>query len=271
MSRAAVVTEPRTLCGRGRSFATVSSMTTRGDGADCRDLDWDGCWNVRDFGGLPMIGGGMTLSGRVVRGDTPDRLSPAGWEALWGFGVRTIIDMRRVDECALDVVRPQGLDVYRVSWDDYPDQEWNKRNVPPGLPGSMRAFLRDYPVAIADTARLLVSSAPGAVLVHCAAGRDRTGLFAIVLGALVGVEPQALYDDYRYSFDRLIPLFRELGRQDEIDFFESEAYADDRRQVLAEAKSVIDELDAAAARRVLLDGGLTEREIEALHGRVAGG
>lgn len=253
------------------TFASVSSMTTRGGGADRRDLNWDGCWNVRDFGGLPLAGGGTTRPGRVVRGDSPDRLSPAGWEALWGFGVRTVIDMRRVDECASDVVRPQGLGVHRVSWDEYPDQEWNTRNVPPGLPGSMRAFLRDYPVAIADTARLLVGSAPGAVLVHCAAGRDRTGLFAIVLGALVGVEPQALYDDYRYSFDRLIPLFRELGRQDEIDFFESEAYADDRRQVLAEARSVIDELDAAAARRVLSDGGLTEREIEALHGRVAGG
>jgi protein tyrosine/serine phosphatase len=245
-------------------------MTTRGDGVYCRDLDWDGCWNVRDFGGLPMADGGLTRPGTVVRGDSPDRLSSAGWEALWGFGVRTIIDMRRVDECALDVVRPQGLDVYRVSWDEYPDQEWNKRHVPPGLPGSMRAFLRDYPVAIADTARLLVDSAPGAVLVHCAGGRDRTGLFAILLGALVGVEAQALYDDYRYSFERLTPLFRELGRQDEIDFLESEAHAEHRAQVLSEARSVIDELDTAAARQVLLDGGLADREIDALQARVVG-
>lgn len=252
------------------TFASVSSMTTRGDGAKYRDLDWDGCWNVRDFGGLPMAGGGMTRPGRVVRGDSPDRLSPAGWESLWGFGVRTIIDMRRVDECVSDVVRPQGLDVYRVSWDEYPDQEWNERNVPPGLPGSMRAFLRDYPVAIADTARLLVGSAPGAVLVHCAGGRDRTGLFTIVLGALVGVEAQALFDDYRYSLERLVPLARELGRQDEIDFLESESHAEHRIQVLNEVRSVIDELDAAAARRVLLDGGLADREIDALRARVAG-
>ncbi|NUR28646.1 MAG: tyrosine-protein phosphatase [Catenulispora sp.] len=233
-------------------------------------MDWDGCWNVRDFGGLPLTGGGMTRPGRVVRGDSPDRLSPAGWEALWDFGVRTVIDMRRVDECATDVVRPQGLDVYRVSWDDYPDQEWNEQNVPPGLPGSMRAFLRDYPVAIADTARLLVSSAPGAVLVHCAGGRDRTGLFAIVLGALVGVEAQALYDDYRHSLERLVPLSRALGRQDEIDFLESEAHAEHRAQVLGEVRSVIDGLDAAAARQVLSAGGLTERETDALHRRVVG-
>ena len=128
-----------TLVRARETFADVSSMTTRGGGANCRDLDWDGCWNVRDFGGLPMAGGGVTRSGRLVRGDSPDRLSSAGWEALWGYGVRTVIDMRRVDECASDVVRPQGLDVHRVSWDDYPDQAWNERNVPPGLPGSMRA------------------------------------------------------------------------------------------------------------------------------------
>ena len=91
-----------------------------------------------------------------------------------------------------------------------------------------------------------------------------------MLGALVGVEAQALYDDYRYSFERLLPSFRALGRQDEIDFLESESHTEHRAQVLSEARSVIDGLDAAAARRVLLEGGLAEREIDALHARVAG-
>jgi protein tyrosine/serine phosphatase len=205
-----------------------------------------------------------------VRGDSPDQLSPAGWDALWEFGVRTIVDMRRVDECDADVARPQGLDLHRVSWDDYPDREWNERHVPPGLPGSMRAFLQDHPEAVADTARLVIGSAPGAVLVHCAGGRDRTGLFAIVLGALVGVGAQTLYDDYRYSFDRLIPSHRARGLNSEIDFLRSEAHADHRARVFGEARSVIDGLDPAAARRVLLDGGLAEREVDALRTRVAG-
>lgn len=170
-------------------------MTMRGSDDGHRDLDWDGCWNVRDFGGLPLVGGGTTPAARVVRADSPDQLSAAGWNAVWGFGVRTVIDLRRVDECAAEVARPRGLDVHRVSWDDYPDQAWNERHALPGLPDSMRAFLRDYPVAVADTARILLGSSPGAVLVHCKSGRDRTGLFAIVLGALVGVDKQALYDE----------------------------------------------------------------------------
>ncbi|WP_203834165.1 tyrosine-protein phosphatase [Actinoplanes campanulatus] len=44
-----------------------------------RHLDWDGCCNVRDLGGLPARGGRAVRHGAVVRADSLDRLSPAGW------------------------------------------------------------------------------------------------------------------------------------------------------------------------------------------------
>lgn len=243
-------------------------MNAQAAGNSHRDLDWDGCWNVRDFGGLPLTGGGATPPGRLVRSDSPDRLSEAGWKALWDFGVRTIIDLRRTDECATDVVRPYGLELHRVSWDDYPDQAWNEQHLPPGIPGSMRAFLRDYPGAIADTARVLIGAPPGAVLVHCAGGRDRTGLFVIVMGALIGVDARALYEDYIHSSQRLMPQYRLSGLQDEIDFVESDAHAERRAKVFGEARSVIDELDCAAAEQVLLTGGLVEAEVDELRDRL---
>ena len=237
-----------------------------------RDLDWGGCFNTRDVGGLPLSAGGVTPRGKAVRADSPDGLSPAGWRALWDYGVRTVIDLRREDERAAeaDVKRPAGLTVCRVSWDEYPDDEWNARNAPPGLPSSMRAYLHDYPEAVADTARELVGAAPGAVLVHCAGGRDRTGLFTIVLGALLGVEPQALFADYKYSFARLLPSHRRLGLQNEIDFLESEAKADYRTQVFAQVETFVRGFDAESARKVLLDGGLSEGELGALRARLMG-
>jgi protein-tyrosine phosphatase len=249
-----------------REMGVRVTARTEGDGG--RDLAWDGCHNARDLGGLPMSDGSATPRGRVVRADSPDELSPAGWAAVWDFGVRTIVDLRSEDESAADVQRPQGLRMYRVSWDDYPDQDWNARHDEPGLPGSMRVFLQDYPEAPANTARALIEAAPGAVLVHCAGGRDRTGLFAIVLGALIGVTPEALFDDYRYSLDRLMPLYRKLGAQQEIDFLESEAEAEHRAQVFGEVRAVIAELDPDAAARVLLNGGLTEAEVHALRTRL---
>ena len=235
-----------------------------------RNLDWDGCLNVRDLGGLPLSGGGVTAHGRLVRADSPDELSSAGWAAVWDFGIRTIIDLRREDECVADVVRPQGLVVGRVSWDEYPDESWNARHAPPGLTSSMHVFLQDYPNAAADTARMFVEAPTGAVLVHCAGGRDRTGLFAIVLGALVGVTPDALFADYHYSFGRLVPLFRKLGAQREVDFMEleSEEAAAYRAQVFGEARAFIAEFDAEAAVRVLRDGGLGKAELDALRARL---
>jgi protein-tyrosine phosphatase len=243
-------------------------MTAWTQGDSGRDLDWEGCLNARDLGGLPLASGGVTPRGRLVRADSPDELSSAGWAAVWDFGIRTIIDLRREDECAADVARPVGLVMRRVSWDDYPDEGWNARNAPPGLAESMRVFLQDYPNAAADTARMFIAAPPGAVLVHCAGGRDRTGLFAIVLGALVGVTPEALLADYHYSFGRILPLYRKLGVQREIDFVESEDAADYRAHVFGEVRAVIAELDAEAAARVLRDGGLGEAELDALRARL---
>ena len=65
-----------------------------------RDLDWPDCLNVRDLGGLPVSGGGSTRVGAVVRGDHPSYLTPAGWNALWDHGVRTVISSSRASASA---------------------------------------------------------------------------------------------------------------------------------------------------------------------------
>jgi hypothetical protein len=59
-----------------------------------RALDWDGCVNVRDLGGLPLEGGGETRLGVLVRADNVRKLTDAGWEALADHGVTRIVDLR---------------------------------------------------------------------------------------------------------------------------------------------------------------------------------
>jgi hypothetical protein len=63
-----------------------------------RDLEWEGCDNVRDLGGLPTAGGGETVRGRIVRANNLDLLTRDGWQALWDYGVRTVIDLRNQEE-----------------------------------------------------------------------------------------------------------------------------------------------------------------------------
>jgi hypothetical protein len=69
---------------------------------DDRHLDWDGCFNVRDLGGLPTAGDHVTRRGAPVRADSLAGLSAAGWDALRAHGVRTVVDLRNDDEVACD-------------------------------------------------------------------------------------------------------------------------------------------------------------------------
>jgi hypothetical protein len=58
-----------------------------------RHLDWDGCFNVRDLGGLRTRDGGTTQWRSVIRADALDGLTAAGWFGLSEYGVRTVIDL----------------------------------------------------------------------------------------------------------------------------------------------------------------------------------
>src|SRR4051812_48830015 len=89
-----------------------------------RHLAWDDSFNVRDLGGFPVAGGGRTRRGALVRADGLNRLTAAGWAALWGHGVRTVIDLRNDDEVAATadaVPRPAALATIRVPLDDSAD------------------------------------------------------------------------------------------------------------------------------------------------------
>ena len=59
-----------------------------------RSLAWDGCFNVRELGGLQTASGGRTRRGVVVRADNVRRLTGAGWQAALDHGVRRVVDLR---------------------------------------------------------------------------------------------------------------------------------------------------------------------------------
>jgi len=67
-----------------------------------RDVAWEGCYNARDLGGLPVVGGGCIRRGALVRSDNLSRLTPAGVAALGASGVRTVLDVRSRYELSLE-------------------------------------------------------------------------------------------------------------------------------------------------------------------------
>lgn len=172
-----------------------------------RHLDWEGCFNARDLGGLSTPDGGATRWGAAVRADALDRLTEAGWRCLWEHGVRTVIDLRNPDERRADSApRPSGIATVRIPLDVTEDREfWRSWESGPqfGTPLYYAPHLERFPERNAAVIGAVANAAPGGVAFHCEGGRDRAGQVAMLLLALAGVRAEEIAADYALSFERL--------------------------------------------------------------------
>jgi protein tyrosine/serine phosphatase len=231
-------------------------------------LDWPGVFNVRDLGGLPVTGGGRTRPGAVVRADALDHLTAEGWSALHAHGIRTIVDLRNDDELTPDLVpRPADLTTLHLPLDAIEVQDFWKDWMADwrfGTPSYYASHLQRFPERTARVVGAVAGARPGGVLVHCGIGRDRTGMIAMVLLALVGVEPDAIAADYALSAPRLPGLFARRG--------ETDTRVDVGALAAAEGTSTSamlrDVLEAVDLEPLLARGGLGPAEVAALRSRL---
>ena len=176
-----------------------------------RHLDWDGCLNVRDLGGLPMEDGGTTRFGSVVRADNVRGLSDAGWRALEDYGVRTVVDLRMYEELADDPPRDVHVDVVHAPVFEREDtSDWDALDA--GLmhlePAAHKreAYLHTLEQCrsrFGNAVAAVADARPGAVVVHCAGGKDRTGLVSALLLRNAGVGIADVAADYELAEERL--------------------------------------------------------------------
>jgi len=173
-----------------------------------RTLSWDGCVNIRDLGGHPTADGRATRFGAVVRADSVRLLTDAGWEALLGYGVSRIVDLRLHSELALDPPRELTVEVVHVPlMPDLDDEEWVEidavGDAQPDAAGSTRAvyleFLERRRPQFAEAFAAVANAPEGTVVVHCHGGKDRTGLVVALLLRLVDVDIGTIAADYALS------------------------------------------------------------------------
>lgn len=170
-----------------------------------RDLSWDGCLNVRDLGGHATEDGRTTRFGAVVRADSRGRLTDAGWEALLAYGVSRIVDLRLEQEVAADPPCALPLEVVHVSLADaLVEHEWREIDeaaaAAPDLVGAVAvvygAVLERCRSRLAAALEAVAEAPPGAVVVHCVGGKDRTGLVSALLLRLCRVPVGSIDADY---------------------------------------------------------------------------
>ena len=168
-----------------------------------RHIDIEGSWNVRDLGGYPTRDGRTTRWRSVLRAGNLDKVSAAGQQSLLDYGVKTIIDLRDVSEVRdypnvfveSRRVRYYHLPVYET--DAFPDST---------LPEMYCGFIGTCQPNIGAIIAAVAEGEPG-ILVHCFAGKDRTGIVSALLLGVVGVPDEVIAEDYALTSGRINHLF----------------------------------------------------------------
>jgi protein tyrosine/serine phosphatase len=208
-----------------------------------RWIDLDGAVNVRDLGGLPIHDGGATRSGQVLRADNLQDLTPGDVRRLvTDLGIRHVVDLRSDPEVSLEgagpLTRVPAVRVHHLSLFTeggvFTDVEADRSPEPDGdrdagrdtgqavdidavLPWQARqdsgpeaersvghylAYLADRPDSIVAALRVMAHEDGGSI-VHCAAGKDRTGVVCALALEVAGVTREAVVADYVATGERL--------------------------------------------------------------------
>jgi protein-tyrosine phosphatase len=170
-----------------------------------RILSFQGGCNFRDIGGYRTQQGSSTRWGKVYRTGVLTYFTDDDHAPLTSLQVRSICDLRRAEEREREPTRWPHENINALSWDDglvTPTIRGLGADYPrtaQGMFDTMVALYRALPAWMGPRIGGMFSAiAEGDVpmIVHCAAGKDRTGIAVAVLLRSLGVPEQTVIEDY---------------------------------------------------------------------------
>ena len=197
-----------------------------------------GAVNARDVGGLPTGDGGTIRPGVLIRSASLGHLTDADVNHLVGdLGVRRVVDLRTDIEVDRDGPGPMHAqpDVVIHHLSLYPDTV-DRAELPAGprveapdpvLPWQQERFATAHAPVVAAYLRYLeqrpdsivaalraIAEPAGATLVHCAAGKDRTGVVVALALSVAGVDREVIAADYAHTQSQIAAIVGHLARSD---------------------------------------------------------
>jgi protein-tyrosine phosphatase len=179
-----------------------------------KPIKLDSAYNIRELGGYKTVDGRVTKKGVYLRGDGTHSLTPADLDILVKSGVTLVIDLRSPDE----------VTNYPSKFNSLKNIRYENIAMFDGLmtffsTGEMPSSMADLYCWLLDNCqeqykrifRLFLNN-DGVSLFHCTAGKDRTGVVAMLLLQLAGVPEDTIVKDYSVSESNMKGIFTQQNQ-----------------------------------------------------------
>ncbi len=246
------------------------------DAMIARRLALSGTYNVRDVGGYPTVDGRTVKWQTLFRGDALHQVDEEGRAAFTEIGLRTLVDLRDDDEraAAPDNLHPEVRVVHVPVF--------SKASPEAILEADEKVIDRSSPTLMADVYRMLVHAhgdkvveairelaRPGSLpaIVHCTAGKDRTGIVIALVLEVAGVPDEVIAIDFTATNLFLNEEFRSTVLRATGDVGRDEESV--KRMLACPPELILDVLAGirekhGSVEQYLIDHGMTIEEIAAL-------
>jgi protein-tyrosine phosphatase len=247
-----------------------------------RWIDLEGAVNARDVGGIAVIGGGAIAPGRLLRSDNLQDLTTADVAHLVDdHGLRAVIDLRTGVEVRLEgpgplhahervVIEHRSLYPEAGEHTDAIEADtivpWQNGVHGADMPGETPTvrtyfgYMERRPDSIVGALRTIAEPPDGgAALIHCAAGKDRTGLVVALALEVAGADRDAIIADYALTSERIAAIVQRLAAS---PTYSGDMQTDDPQHHAARPESMARILELLDERHGSPTGWLRESGLE---------
>jgi len=174
--------------------------------------------NFRDIGGVTTVDGKHIKEKMLFRSASPDNITGRDIRKMHELNIKTIVDLRAPGETGRKNKKFEGIQTVSLPLDFERTtrerlipliKQKNAYNLIDDLIGSLYLEILDGSVSVfRDIVDLLLEPSRCPMLIHCHAGKDRTGIISALIQMALGADQQSIIEGYMASNEALLPSYK---------------------------------------------------------------